>query len=233
MSHVRSVIVAYLHSGAGGTAAATCDLDLHAGDVVLRLVDVGTVNTNVLHADEVLSVGSVLGDLGSDPVTVVVAPGGGGEVTTVADTLLVDLEPLARSVVGLDAAGGLGHVDQTGAGVLELSTDSQLEANLLAGVDSQDLSLAGRGESALVANNIGTVDGRAITDIGSGVRGELDGVVLDSTARLANVLEGRLSSTANDVGVEEVVSGGHLGDGSEGEGGNLHSDRAVMNVLEK
>jgi hypothetical protein len=27
------------------------------------------------------------------------------------------------------------------------------------------------------------------------------------------------------------VRGSHLGNGSEDEGGNLHSDRAVMNVL--
>lgn len=29
------------------------------------------------------------------------------------------------------------------------------------------------------------------------------------------------------------MGGGHLGDGSEGEGGNLHSDRAVMNMWKK
>lgn len=159
---------------------------------MLRLVDVRAVNTNVLHADKVLSVGSVLGDLGSNPVPVVVAPGSGGEVTTVANTLFVDLEPIARSVVGLDAAGGLGHVDQTGAGVLELGTYSQLEADLLAGVDRKDLRLVSRGESALVADDIGTIDGRAIADIGRRVRGELNWVVLDSTGRLANVLEGGL-----------------------------------------
>ena len=66
---------------------------------MLRLVDVGAVNTNVLNADEVLAVGSVLGDLGRDPVTVVGAPGVAGEVTVAADTLLEDLEPVTRSIV--------------------------------------------------------------------------------------------------------------------------------------
>lgn len=200
---------------------------------MLGLVHVGTVNTDVLHADEVLAVGGILGDLGRNPVPVVGAPGVAGEVTVAADTLLEDLEPVARTVVGLDAARGLGHIDKGRTRVLELGTDSQLEADLLTGVHGEDLGLAGGGESALVANDIGSIDGGSITDVGSRVGGELDRVVLDSTARLANVLESRGGGASDDVGVEEVVGGCHLGSGSDGESRELHSDRAVKSVLLK
>lgn len=222
-----------LDSGTGGTAAATLNLDLHARDVVLGLVDVGAVNTNVLEAGEVLSVGSVLGDPGRNVIPVVIAPGGRGEIAAIADTLLVDLEPGAvLSVKGLDTAGGLGHVDKFGTGVLELGADSELEADLVTSLDGQDIGLAGRGESTLVADDIGTIDMGVVADVGRGVGGELDGVVLGSTSRLANVLEGRrLDSTDNGL-VHEVVSGSHLGDGGDKSSGELHSELAVTNVLD-
>jgi hypothetical protein len=221
-----------LDHGTGSTAAAALNLDLHARDVVLGLVDVGAVNTNVLGAEQVFAVGGILGDLGGNEVAVVITPGGGGEVTAIADTLLVDLEPVARSIVFLDTASrGLGHVHQTGAGVLELGTDSQLELDFLTGVDGQDLGLASRGERALVADDIGAICGGLVADIGGRVGRELDGVVLGRAARLADVLESRLSNTANNVGVEEVVGGGHLGDSAKGKSRELHSDRAVTNVF--
>lgn len=214
-----------LDSGARSTATTTLNLDLHARDVVLGLVDVGAVDTNVLETHEVLSVGSVLGDRGSDSVLVVAAPGGAGEVTAAAVTLIKDLEPRARSVVRLDAAGSGGHVDQGRAGVLELGTNSELEGNVLAGVDGQDLDLATSLSATLVADDIGTVGGGAITDVGGRVGGELDGVVRDLASGRADVFELRLGNTTNEVGVEEVVGGGHLGDGAEddGRGGELHS----------
>lgn len=226
--------VAYLDHGTGGTTAATLNLDLKARDVVLRLVDVGAVNTDVLETNKVLAVRGVLGDLGSDEVPIVVAPSGGSEVATVTDTLLVDLEPVARAIVGLDASSGsLRHVDQTGAGVLELGADSQFGADLVTGIDSQDLGLAGRRKGTLVATSIGAIDGGTITKIGGGVRGELDRVVLGRTSGLTDILEARLSGPTDNVGVEEVMSRGHLGDGSESESRELHSDRAVMIVLKK
>lgn len=222
-----------LDHGAGGSGTTTLDLDLKAGDVVLGLVDVGAVDTDVLETGEVLAVRGVLGDLGGDPVTVVVAPSGGGEVTTVTDTKLVDLEPVTGTVVGLDGARGLGEVDELRTRVLELGTDSELEADLLTGVDGQDLGVATVLVGTLVADDIGSIDVGVVTDVGRRVGGELDGVVGDRTGGLADVLEGRLLLTSLNVGVEEVMSRGHLGDGSEGESGNLHSDRAVMNVFKK
>jgi ABC-type Co2+ transport system permease subunit len=224
---------AYLDHGTGATATAAGDLDLHARDVMLGLIDVGTVNTNVLSADQVFSVGGVLGDLCGNEVAVVVAPGGRGEVAAIADTLLVDLEPIARSIVGLHASSGsLGHVHQTGAGMLELGTDSKLHADLVTRVDGQHLSLASRGEGTLVANNVRTICGRPVADVSRWVAGKLDRVVLGRASGLADVFETRLCNTANDVGVHEVVGGRHLGAGTEnkGRGRELHADRAVMNV---
>jgi hypothetical protein len=210
-----------LDQGAGCAAATTLDLDLHARDVVLGLVDVGAVNTNVLNADEVLSVGSVLGDLGGNEVAVVVAPGGGGEVAAIADALLEDLEPATRSVVGSGTGRCLGHVDQTGTGVPHLGV--QGEFDLVTGVDSQGLSLATSG-AALVANNVRTVGKRSIADIGFRVGRELDGVVLGRAGRRADVLELPLLDTSNHVVVEEVVGSGHLGDGGDDKSRELHPD---------
>jgi hypothetical protein len=218
-----------LDHGAGVAAAATRDLDLHAGDVVLGLVDVGAVNTNVLSAHKVLAVRRVLGDLGGDVVTVPGAPAGVLEVCS-AETLLEDLEPVARAVVGRDASGGLGHVDQGGTGVLEFGSDSELELDLVTGLDGQDLSATGL-RATLVADDIGAIGGGSIADIGRGVGGELDGVVLGLAARLANVLEGRLGGAVDNVGVEEVMGGRHLGDGGDDKSRDLHSDRAVMIVV--
>jgi hypothetical protein len=220
-----------LDHGAGVAAAATRDLDLHAGDVVLGLVDVRAVNTNVLSAHKVLAVRRVLGDLGGDVVTVPGAPAGVLEVCS-AEALLEDLEPVARAVVGRDASGGLGHVDQGGTGVLEFGSDSKLELDLVTGLDGQDLSATGP-RATLVADDIGTIGGGSIADIGRGVGGELDGVVLGLAARLANVLEGRLRGAVDNVGVEEVMGGRHLGDGGDDKSRDLHSDRAVMIVVEE
>jgi len=178
---------------ARGTGSSVLDLDLHARHVVLWLVDVGAVDTNVLDADEVLAVGSVLGDLGCDGVAAIVTPCGGGEVATVAHTLLEDLEPVAGAVVLLDGSRGLGHVDQARAWVLHLGTDSQLELDLVTGVDGQNLGLASRGKSALVATAIGAVDGGAVTEIGCRVGGELGRVVLGRAGRRADVLVAGLS----------------------------------------
>jgi hypothetical protein len=190
------------------------------------------VDANVLCAHEVLAVGRVLGNLGGDEVAVVVAPCGGSEVAAVADTLFEDLEPVTGTVVGFDAAcGRLGHVHETGTWVLELGAYGELKTDFLTRIDGEDLGLAGGGEGALIADDIRAVGGGAITDVGLGVRRKLDGVVLGRAGGLSNVFESWLSSTADNVGVEKVVSGGHLGDSAEGKSRELHSDRAVTNVM--
>lgn len=71
----------------------------------------------MLGAEKILAVGSVLGDSSGDGVLVPAAPSIGSEIAAlVADTLLEDLEPLARSIVGLDIIiGGARKIRQRGA----------------------------------------------------------------------------------------------------------------------
>jgi hypothetical protein len=209
-----------LDGGAGNAVAAASDLDLHTRDIVLRLVDVGAVDANVLEADEVLAAGGIGGDGGLHGVAVPGAPGVGGEVTALAaDALLEDLEPVSGAVVGLDiVAGGARHVDQAGAGVLHGGADAQLDGDVGAGGNGQDLGLAGVGEGTLVADDIGAVNVRVVADIGGRVARELDGVEGRRAGGLADELVGAGRGTANDVDIEEVVGRGHLGEGTEDDG---------------
>lgn len=115
----------------------------------------GAVNTNVLETNQVLAFGCVLGDFGRNPVPVVKTSSGRGEFTTVADTLLIDLRPVARAIINHDASSwSLGHVHQTWTRMLKLGTDGQLGADLVTSVDSQNLGLASGRESALVATSV-------------------------------------------------------------------------------
>lgn len=70
----------------------------------------------MLEASEVLAVGGILGDLGGKPVFTRTAPSGGGEVGALpANALLVDLEPVSGTVIGLDVViGRPREVDETG-----------------------------------------------------------------------------------------------------------------------
>jgi len=217
-----------LDHGTRGAASAVLNLDLSARDVVLRLVDVGSVDANVLNTEKILAVRSILRDSGGDPVAAPGAPGVGGEVTsTVADTLLLDLEPVTRAIVGLDVVtGGAGHVHEGRARVLHLGVDTKAEANLRAGVDGQDLSVASLGEGTLVATDIRSIGVRAVTDIRGRVGRELDGVVGDRASEAADVLERGTGNTVADGGIEEVVGRDTLGSqGPENNGRDLHGDR--------
>lgn len=71
----------------------------------------------MLKPGKVLAVGSILGDRGGKEVPVVVTPGLVGEVgALVANALLVDFEPVSRSVVGLHiVTRGPREVDKAGA----------------------------------------------------------------------------------------------------------------------
>lgn len=202
---------------------------------------------DVLATDEVLAVRGVLGDGCRDRVPVPGAPGVGREVAAfVADTLLENLEPLARPVVGRHVvARGPGHVHQAGAytrqilypgrlrgsqrrvltRVLHGTANAQLEGDLVAGTDGQDLGAARVGEGALVADYVLPVDGGVVADVLRGVGRELDRVVHGLARGLPDVLEGRRLAAGAGVGdLEEVVGGSALRDGAEDEGGSLHGD---------
>jgi hypothetical protein len=67
----------------------------------------------MFESHQVLAVGGISRDLGGEVVLVVRAPSAVGEISTgVADTFLVNLEPVAITSVAFDAAARrLGHVD--------------------------------------------------------------------------------------------------------------------------
>jgi hypothetical protein len=217
------------HLGVDLTSAATGNLDLSTRDVVLGLVDVRSVDTDVLNAEEVLAVGGTLGDLDIGGRRVVVAPGVLGEVTAgVADTLLHDLEPVTVTLVGLDIATGVGHVSQSRSGVTHLATDSELEGDHITSLDIGNLGLATSASGTLVADDVLTISEGVVADVGGRVGGELDGVVLGSTGEVTDVLE-RSGVLAVDGGnLEEVVGRSDLREGSESDGGELHFERLVV-----
>lgn len=215
------------HLGVDSAVRATGNLDLSARDVVLGLVDVGSVDTDVLNSEEVLAVRGTLGDLDVERGGVVVAPGVLGEVTTgVADTLLHDLEPVAVSLVGLDVATSGGHIGQSRSGVAHLGTDSKLEGHDIAALDLKDLSVTTGSGGTLVADDVLTISERVVADIGGRVGGELDGVVLGGTSEVTDVLERLRLDTVESADVEEVVGRGDLREGSEGESGELHFEKS-------
>jgi len=221
-----------LNSGARSAASTVHNLDLDARNVVLRLVDVASVDTNVLVAHQVLAGRSAKRNFGGDVVAAPGAPGVAGEVSVCADTLLEDLEPVGVDAAEvLDAVGSLGHVHKSGTGVLHLCSNSKLEADFVTGADGQDIGLAGGREGALVADDIGSVCVGAIADIGSRVGRELDGVVLGWASRHADILEGWLGDSVLDVGVHEVMGGCHLGNRSEENSVDLHSELAGKECL--
>lgn len=217
------------HLGVDLAGAATGNLDLSARDVVLGLVDVRSVDTDVLNTEEVLAVGGSLGNLDIGGRGVVVAPGVLGEVTAgVADTLLHDLEPVTGAVVGLDITTGIGHVSQSRSGVTHLGTDSELEGDHITTLDLKNLGVGTGLGAALVADDIITVDEGVVADVGGRVGGELDGVVLGRTSEVTDVLEGLGLGTVESGGLEEVMGRSNLREGSNGENGELHLERLVV-----
>jgi hypothetical protein len=219
------------HLGIDLAVGAAGNLDLSARDVVLGLVDVRSVDTDVLNSEEVLAVGGTLGDLDVERGGVVVAPGVLGEVTTgVADTLLHDLEPVAISLVGLDVTTSSGHVSQSRSGVTHLGTDSELEGHDIAALDLKNLSVAAGSGGTLVADDVLAISERVVADVGGRVGGELDGVVLGGTSEVTDVLEGLGLGTVESADVEEVMGRGDLREGNEGESGELHFEKELVGL---
>ena len=187
------------------------------------------MQSDVLNSEEVLAVGGTLGDLDVERGGVVVAPGVLGEVTTsVADTLLHDLEPVTVTLVGLDITTGVRHVGQGRSGVTHLATDSELEGDHITGLDIGNLSGSTVAGSTLVADDVLTISERVVADIGGRVGGELDGVVLGSTGEVTDVLERSRVLAVDGGNLEEVVGRSDLREGSESDGRELHFERLVV-----
>lgn len=89
------------------TRARAGNLDKGASVVELGRAVVGTMKTYMLSADEILSRRRRLGDSKGDAILVVGAPGSVPDTAATASAFLVNLEPLTRAVVVLDAAAGV------------------------------------------------------------------------------------------------------------------------------
>lgn len=188
--------------------------------VKLGLAVVGTVNSDVLRADEVLAVRGGSRDSKLEPVFVPAAPGGALDVLAlVADALLVDLEPWAVTLVILNTAVGVAHVDKHGARMLHGSVNAEAHGYLGTGLDFKDLGAAGALESAQVAAEVWVVGGQVVKSVLP-----FGWHVCDGASVLADVLEGLANELSLDIRlVDEVMSRGNLRNSSGNEGGGeLH-----------
>lgn len=146
-----------LDEGTGDAATGALDLELGTLHVELRLADVALVDGNVLDAHEVLAGRDGLRHRELDAVLLPRAPAGVlVGLAAVAEARLHHLEPVAVAVVAAHGAGGLGHVDEAGARMLDVLVEPELEADLVARLDG--VGLGGAGLGALVAAQIGGVD---------------------------------------------------------------------------
>lgn len=127
------------------------------------------------------------------------------------------LEPVSGAVILADRAGGLGHIDLDGARVLHSRRVPKLDADGVTRGHSGRLGLAGEGERAFVAAEIGREgrDGVRLEELGRHVD-DLPGV-------LSNVLKAASDLAVDDELVEDVVSRGDGAKAQEGRG-----DRAEL-----
>ena len=195
----------------GVAASGTIDLELQALNVELSLVDMALVEADMLHTHEVLARRCLGRDGELHPVLLPRAPVSVLGSIALAETRLPHLEPVARSVVGGDGAGGLGHVEEARAGVLDELVVEELEPDLVAGVDLVGPDVAG-GLGPDVATEVLLVD-----DVGEG------GVVRVGVFADVRVLA-TLLLAVDEEDVEDVVGidrGGRGGQDRE-DGERLH-----------
>lgn len=201
-------------------SSVSSDLQLGAGIVEFSLAVVSAVKTNVFATDEVLAVGDSRGDSEVDVIFAVAAPRASPKrlgVARLAEQGLGDLVPGAGAFIG----GGIAdraHVDLGGARMKHTgATEGLLKANLVAGLDGEDL--CGR-RGALVAGEVGISRrdraGRDILELGGHI----------AVLILANVgVVTTLSTTVDEELVKRVVSrgrGSQAEDGGENDSG-LHN----------
>lgn len=160
---LRLVHTGDLDQGARNARSRTGNLDLSAGEVELGIATEAAMKANVLNTDKILTGRSILGDLEGRSVLTPSAPVGILQAigNVFADTLLVYLEPIPRSVVGLDIAGCLGHVDLQRPRVLHRSTIGELKTDLCTRSDGIDLCLGRRVHGTFVAAEVVVHDFRS------------------------------------------------------------------------
>jgi hypothetical protein len=186
--------------------------------VELSLAVMSAVKTNVLGANQVLALRHLSRNGKLDAVVIPRAPSGAKNILgLVAKARLEDLEPLAIALVLLDGAGGFGHVDEGGAGVLHGSAIGELHGHLGTGCDFLDARLASAGKGALVAAEVVHVGCHVVERVLP-----LGWVELLCTRVLADELVALGLLAVNDQDVEGVVGGGELRNGGSGDDGELH-----------
>lgn len=208
----------------GHSITSAGDLDLSTAVVELRLATVGSVETNVLGADEVLAVGNSLGNLEGNPVLVPSAPSLLLDVgALLADGLLVDLEPVTRAIVGADTARGLRHIYLSRSGMLHCSANAQAHCERIASLDV----CCGLGSLVGCAHVTAEVN-RLRSDVVETLN-ELRGHVSRRTGVLTNKICRSLA--VDDKLVEEVVSrchGHHAREESNSSSGVHHLELLRM-----
>lgn len=173
----------------------------------------------MLDADEVLAVRDGVRDGEFDAGLAPGAPGGGESAVVagvVAEEGVANFEPLARAVVGLDVVG-LGHVDLSGARVLDrVHAKGAEERDLVTCADGVDIGV-GTAVSAGLAAEVVLKD---LLAFGGHVAA---GVLADVLPGLANLL-------AVDFEPVEGVMGGHSGGQGQDGSGSLHGEGVVFVV---
>lgn len=128
-------------------------LEHTAFDVELSLALVSLVEPDVLNTDEILARWDVLLDSPLQPILLPAAPTAVvAGACWVAQTGLVDLDPVAGAIIVLDTTRSLGNVDVSWTWVLDELVVEKLEANLVTSLDVVGGGAAGLG--SLVASKI-------------------------------------------------------------------------------
>lgn len=120
----------------------------------------------MLWANEIFPIRRISRNSKLDAVLVPAAPGILGKVRIlVTNTLLMNLEPLAIALVGLDRARSLGHVHRGRTWVLYLGAGAEFHGQLGSGLDLLRAGLVREGEGALVAAEVGQIRRHVITGV--------------------------------------------------------------------
>lgn len=176
--------------------------------------------------------GSLSGDHEGELVAAPCAPVGVLKTVThiTADVLLVNLEPVTGTIVVLDVAGSLGHVDLERTGVLDLVVVG-LESNAIQQLDTRVFSGIGVGlpRSSGDGGDLGGRTGAlsilvAAECVGGNQSGVVTTVGVDAVVVATNVLPLGSHLPVQDEGVEGVVGGRNREEGGEGDGVEEHGD---------
>jgi len=154
---IRRVDTGYLEQRSRSATPWPRYLQLRTLDIELGPVLVPFVEPDVLDSNEILARWDFRRDGKLEPVLLVRAPVSIAARILATESNLVGLEPITVSFVGGHRIWGLGHVDETRAGMLDKLVVEQLESDLVARVHI--ICLCARvGFGSVVASEISRVD---------------------------------------------------------------------------